>query len=210
MRKRIGFACIAMGIVCLLTAIGFVIYNGYEARYGEKNSQELLQNIQDRIQKAEQTEQTQPGDLPAETIPENDQEDTSRLMQTVPVGEYDSIGILSIPVLKLELPVLADWSYAKLKKSPCHYYGSCYEPDFVIAGHNYTSHFGRIRRLLPGDLVLFTDATGQVHCYEVVLLETLAATATEEMITSGFDLTLYTCTLGGSNRVTVRCKRVNP
>ena len=193
-----------MGIVCLLTAIGFVIYNGYEARYGEKNSQELLQNIQDRIQKAEQTEQTQPGDLPAETIPENDQEDTSRLMQTVPVGEYDSIGILSIPVLKLELPVLADWSYAKLKKSPCHYYGSCYEPDFVIAGHNYTSHFGRIRRLLPGDLVLFTDATGQVHCYEVVLLETLAATATEEMITSGFDLTLYTCTLGGSNRVTVR------
>ena len=199
-----------MGIVCLLTAIGFVIYNGYEARYGEKNSQELLQNIQDRIQKAEQTEQTQPGDLPAETIPENDQEDTSRLMQTVPVGEYDSIGILSIPVLKLELPVLADWSYAKLKKSPCHYYGSCYEPDFVIAGHNYTSHFGRIRRLLPGDLVLFTDATGQVHCYEVVLLETLAATATEEMITSGFDLTLYTCTLGGSNRVTVRCKRVNP
>ena len=199
-----------MGIVCLLTAIGFVIYNGYEARYGEKNSQELLQNIQDRIQKAEQTEQTQPGDLPAETISENDQEDTSRLMQTVPVGEYDSIGILSIPVLKLELPVLADWSYAKLKKSPCHYYGSCYEPDFVIAGHNYTSHFGRIRRLLPGDLVLFTDATGQVHCYEVVLLETLAATATEEMITSGFDLTLYTCTLGGSNRVTVRCKRVNP
>ena len=199
-----------MGIVCLLTAIGFVIYNGYEAQYGEKNSQELLQNIQDRIQKAEQTEQTQPGDLPAETIPENDQEDTSRLMQTVPVGEYDSIGILSIPVLKLELPVLADWSYAKLKKSPCHYYGSCYEPDFVIAGHNYTSHFGRIRRLLPGDLVLFTDATGQVHCYEVVLLETLAATATEEMITSGFDLTLYTCTLGGSNRVTVRCKRVNP
>ena len=210
MRKRIGFACIALGIACLLTAIGFVIYNGYEARYGEKNSQELLQNIQDRIQKAEQTEQTQPGDLPAETIPENDQEDTSRLMQTVPVGEYDSIGILSIPVLKLELPVLADWSYAKLKKSPCHYYGSCYEPDFVIAGHNYTSHFGRIRRLLPGDLVLFTDATGQVHCYEVVLLETLAATATEEMITSGFDLTLYTCTLGGSNRVTVRCKRVNP
>ena len=25
------------------------------------------------------------------------------------------------------------------------------------------------------------------------------------MITSGFDLSLYTCTPGGSNRVTVRC-----
>ncbi len=29
--------------------------------------------------------------------------------------------------------------------------------------------------------------------------------ARNEMITSGFDLSLYTCTPGGSNRVTVRC-----
>ena len=205
MRKRIGFACIAMGIVCLLTAIGFVIYNGYEARYGEKNSQELLQNIQDRIQKAEQTEQTQPGDLPAETIPENDQEDTSRLMQTVPVGEYDSIGILSIPVLELDLPVLTDWSYTKLKKAPCLYYGTCYGSDFVIAAHNYKAHFGRLSELQPGDLVIFTDVNGVVYCYEVVLVETLPKEATREMITSGFGLSLYTCTPGGGSRVTVRC-----
>jgi sortase A len=56
-------------------------------------------------------------------------------------------------------------------------------------------------------LVVFTDVTGIAHCYEVVLLETLAPTATEEMITSGFDLSLYTCTPGGNNRVTVRCRR---
>ena len=43
-----------------------------------------------------------------------------------------------------------------------------------------------------GDLVLFTDVAGQTHHYEVVLLETLPPTATEEMITSGFALSLYT------------------
>ena len=32
--------------------------------------------------------------------------------------------------------------------------------------------------------------------------------ATEEMITSGFDLSLYTCTTAGSSRVTVRCNVV--
>ena len=122
---------------------------------------------------------------------------------------YDSIGILSIPVLELELPVLTDWSYAKLKKAPCHYYGSCYEPNFVIAAHNYPSHFGRLSQLQPGDLIVFTNAVGEIYCYEVVLLETLLPSATEEMITSGFDLSLYTCTPGGSNRVTVRCRGVN-
>ena len=109
----------------------------------------------------------------------------------------------------MELPVLTDWSYEKLKKAPCHYYGSCYESDFVIAAHNFSSHFGRLSELQPGDLVLFTDVVGEIHCYEVVLLETLAPTATEDMIASGFDLSLYTCTPGGGNRVTARCRRVN-
>ena len=47
------------------------------------------------------------------------------------------------------------------------------------------------------------------HGYEVVLLETLPGNATEEMITSGFDLSLYTCTPGGASRVTVRCRAVS-
>ena len=62
---------------------------------------------------------------------------------------------------------------------------------------------------LPKDLILFTDIAGKVNCYEVVLLETLPGTATEEMITSGFDLSLYTCTPGGASRVTVRCNAVS-
>ena len=130
----------------------------------------------------------------------------------MPTGEikgYEYIGILSIPVLEVELPVLTDWSYAKLKVAPCLYHGNSYEPDFVIAAHNYQSHFGRLSRLQAGDLVVFTDVTGNIYYYEVILLETLAENATREMITSGFDLSLYTCTPGGGSRVTVRCKAVN-
>ena len=129
-------------------------------------------------------------------------------MATVKVDGYDCIGILSVPVLNLELPVLTDWSYAKLKRAPCHYYGTYYETDFVIAAHNYESHFGRLPELLAGDIVIFTDVNGVVYYYEVVLLETLPKDATKEMITSGFDLSLYTCTPGGANRVTVRCNAV--
>ena len=190
-----------LGVLCLLASVGFVIYNNLESRSGGEFSRVLLQDVQENMVATEPTEPQQTEEKTEEPILET----APREMLTVPAGEYESIGILSIPALELELPVLTDWSYEKLKKAPCHYYGSCYESDFVIAAHNYPSHFGRLEELQPGDLVLFTDAAGEVHGYEVVLLETLPPTATEEMITSGFALSLYTCTPGGSNRVTVRC-----
>ena len=204
MRKVLGVGCIILGLICLLIAIGFVVYNGREAEQAEKTSQALLQDVQINRHIVQPQEST-----PEETVAQIDPEPAPRQMQTVTVSGYESIGILTIPVLELELPVLTEWSYEKLKSAPCHYYGSCYEADFVIAAHNYPSHFGRLSQLQAGDLVIFTDVTGESYVYEVVLLETLEATATEEMISSGFDLSLYTCTLGGASRVTVRCKAIS-
>ena len=47
---------------------------------------------------------------------------------------------------------------------------------------------------------------GNVFRYEVVELETLMPTAIEEMTSGDWDLTLFTCTIGGGSRVTVRCE----
>ena len=206
MRKGFGVCCIILGICCLIAAVGFIAYNHWEEEQAQNTSKNILQDVQENILDNPQEESS----------PEEDDRDESleipvdipQEMLTTQVSGYDCIGVLSIPVLELELPVLTDWSYAKLKIAPCHYFGSYFEKDFVIAAHNYRSHFGRLAELQPKDLVLFTDISGTVYCYEVVLLETLPGNATEEMITSGFDLSLYTCTSGGSNRVTVRCNAV--
>ena len=193
MRKWMGMICVMLGVACLLGAIGFVIYNRWEGEQAAEITQSFLENVQHAIDDGVQN-MAPPEDVNAPTE-----------MATIPVDGYDSIGILSIPVLELDLPVLTDWSYTKLKKAPCLYYGTCYGTDFVIAAHNYKAHFGRLSELQPGDLVIFTDVNGVVYCYEVVLLETLPKEATREMITSGFGRSLYTCTPGGGSRVTVRC-----
>ena len=192
MRKWIGVICVFLGVLCILSAIGLVAYNRWEDMNAKDVAQDFLEDVQSIINE-EQSEQPLPNDTK---------------MATVEVDGYDCIGILSVPVLDLELPVLTDWSYAKLKKAPCHYYGSYYEKDFVIAAHNYKAHFGRLSELQAGDVVVFTDVSGTAHYYEVMILETLPKNATKEMITSGFDLSLYTCTLGGGSRVTVRCNAV--
>ena len=93
-----------------------------------------------------------------------------------------------------------------MKIAPCLYAGSIYRNDAVIAAHNYTSHFGRLAELSPGDLVQFTDVDGNVFTYEVAVQEVLDPRAREEMIASGFDLSLFTCTRGGVARFTLRCR----
>ena len=205
MRKWIGVICVFLGVVCILSSVGFVVYNRWEDQNAEGIAKDLLEDVQS-IMDEKQPEQP----LPADTVNlPDDPEKIPTEMATVKVDGYDCIGVLSVPVLDLELPVLTDWSYAKLKKAPCHYYGTYYEKDFVIAAHNYQSHFGKLSELQPKDLILFTDVSGTVYCYEVVLLETLPGNATEEMIASGFDLSLYTCTPGGASRITVRCNIIN-
>ena len=203
MRKGFGVCCIVLGICCLIASVGFIAYNHWEEENAQNASKNILQDVQENILDNTREESTSEDSDRDESvaIPV----DVPQEMLTTQVDGYDCIGVLSIPVLELDLPVLTDWSYAKLKIAPCHYFGSYYEKDFVIAAHNYRSHFGRLSELQPKDLVLFTDISGTVYCYEVVLLETLPGNATEEMITSGFDLSLYTCTPGGANRVTVRC-----
>ena len=198
MRKGFGICCIILGVCCLISSLGLIAYNRWEEEKAQDASKNILQDVQEN--------------MPEITREESKQDESEEISVDIPkkmlatqVDGYDCIGVLSIPVLELELPVLTDWSYAKLKIAPCHYFGSYYEKDFVIAAHNYQSHFGRLSELQPKDLILFTDISGTVYCYEVVLLETLPANATEEMITSGCDLSLYTCTPGGASRVTVRC-----
>ena len=47
---------IVLGIACLLTVIGFVACNSYEARNGEKSSQALLENVQASMSVSKQNE----------------------------------------------------------------------------------------------------------------------------------------------------------
>ena len=200
MSKKLGLFCLLLGVCCLISAVGLLVHNHLEENRADNASGSLLQEVQEIIITEDSQNET--------AVYENTVIDASKEMPVIQADGYNCIGVLSIPVLELELPVLTDWSYAKLKIAPCHYYGTYFGSDFVIAAHNYQSHFGRLPQLQPKDLVLFTDVSGTTHCYEVVLIETLPGNATEEMITSGFDLSLYTCTSGGSNRVTVRCNAV--
>ena len=204
-RKRRGRGLIAAGLVLMAAALLLAGWNFYdEYRAGAEAERVVSALLPD----------AEPGATPAATPPASTEPGATPTPTTQPdemptqaVDGYDYIGVLTIPALGLELPVMSTWGYARLRIAPCRYSGSAYESGFVIAAHNYSTHFGRLNGLAAGDSVTFTATDGSVFNYRVAEVLTLEPTAIEEMLDPAWDLSLFTCTLGGMTRVTVRCDR---
>ena len=122
-------------------------------------------------------------------------------MPTRRIDGIDYIAQISVPSLDLDLPIASSWTYETLKSTPCRYSGSAYSRDLVLLAHNYATHFGGIGQLEQGDQLILTDMDGNIFYYEANCVEVLPPTAVEEVIDSGFDLTLFTCTVGGKQRI---------
>ncbi|MGM9550206.1 MAG: sortase [Faecousia sp.] len=200
MRNKIGTVFMVLGAALILGALSLFLYNQEEASGGAQAAQELLPKLQDIIQ---QQEPEVGVNLPQALDP------SAYQMTEVEIDGYAYIGCLSIPSLGLELPVMSEWDYERLKIAPCRYTGSTKSDDLVLLAHNYTKHFGTLKNLVPGSEVYFTDMDDVISCYQVETVEILTPTAVEEMVAGDYDLTLFTCTYDGQNRVTVRCDRVS-
>ncbi len=196
MRKKTGIAFMTAGVLCIISAAVLLFYNSYENKNAQKSSAELMKSIVSVISENELKEHIE------------DPFDTE--MKTEKINGYDYIGYLYIAPYDLLLPVMSEWDYTRLKISPCRYYGSTKTDNLVIAAHNYTSHFGYLGKLKPGDSIIFTDMEGSESHYLVTLIEVLQPTDVEKVKDTGDDLILYTCTYRGVARVTVRCERINP
>ena len=195
-RSRLGTILIVLGVLAIAGA-GVVYWTVQREEHAAGAASEAaLQAIMEQIP---QTKPGTPSAAPDEAAPYRE--------TVLNVNGVDYLGYISFPSFGRELPVIANWNFNSLKAAPTRYTGSIATDDIVIAGHNYRSHFNILSRLEPGDLVVFTDASGNVIRYLVKKVEELSATAVEEMTAGAYDLTVFTCTYGGIARVTVRCDR---
>lgn len=201
MRKSPGIFCIVIGGVLLLAALGLYGYNRYEDAQAGAEAQVVVQDLEQKLEqtvsKAESTETSS-----------DSEEMLSPELPVVMLDGYDYIGVISIPAIDIKLPVMSDWSYPKLKISPCREFGSSRTDDLVIAAHNYESHFGKLGSVSVGDNVIFTDMDGVENHYIVQKTDILQPTDVDAVEHSGYDLVLYTCTYGGKTRITVFCDRI--
>lgn len=199
----------------IMSALLLFVHNRMEDRRAGEAVEQVMPEIRELItaKAAERgQEPEEETEAPAETETDAEAEEVVETeagkMTVEEIAGYGYIGILTIPSLGLDLPVMDECTDSNLTLAPCRYYGSLAEDNLVIAGHNYKQHFGYLSNVEVGDEVTFTDMDGTVHTYKVGTVEILAATAVDEMNNSEWELSLYTCTYSGSQRITVRCERV--
>ncbi len=195
-----GKLLMSTGLLLICAAIGLAVYNSQTDMNAKRFCEETVEQLREMTDDTDNT-QSEQTEIPDYVLnPDMD-------MPAAKIDDKRYIGILEIPYLGLELPVAGELSYPNLRKSPCRYKGSAYTDDMIIAAHNYQSNFGRLKNLHPGSSVRFIDIDGNIFDYTTIQTETLNSTAVEEMDAGDWDLTLFTCTIGGKTRVTVRCIR---
>ena len=201
-----GKGLIVGGLLLILAAFlltGYNLWRGYEAGV---SADAVLEEILPEMEE-EDPEQAGGGDVPADEIEYPDYVLNPQMDMPVKIVDGNAyVGVIKIPSRGKEFPVFNEWNYSNLKTAPCRYSGTAYLGNLVICAHNYRSHFGGIRTLGYGDEVIFTDMDGNAFHYKVMEIETLDPYAIEDMTAGDWDLTLFTCTLGGATRVTVRCE----
>ena len=179
MKNKNSLLLFGVGMAFIILGCCLIMYNSYEDKKAGIESKKVVEQIQDNP------------------------------VESVKIDNNEYIGIINIPTLNLELPVMSDWSYEKMKISPVRYYGSFETDDLVICAHSYKTFFRYIKNLVVGDILIFTDMGGNSYLYKVEVIENLGPTDIKEMIENEFDLTLFTCTSDSQNRVTVRLDRVD-
>ena len=213
MKKRVSFIVILIGIICILLAAGICLYNYYQSDRAYQNSQEILDEIKSDINKnstEKNTDDTSENLFDKYKKDKDSNSDTIKSRKIQYAGQTISYcGYVTIPKLNIELPVISEWSYPGLRLSPCRYIGTAEGDDLIIAAHNYSNHFGNIKDLGDDDEIIFTDCDGKQYDYSVTLMEFIPGRQPSEMEKQDgddWDITLFTCTLSGVSRVTIRAK----
>lgn len=214
---------ILVGVLLVLASVGLVSYNTYDSARAGMESDRVLDELEVLIQHNPIPVPThiQYIDVDADgnesvrdelvyVSPDDETQTVGQTIPTVQVDEWKYIGVLQIPSLRLTLPVLHKWDYSRLRIAPCRYYGSVYKHNLVIAGHNYSVHFSPVRSIRLGADVYFTDVYGTRYHYRVSKTETVQPDQVTYMVTTNgeWELTLFTCNLGGATRFACRCQLI--
>lgn len=201
MRHKISGILMGCGGLLVLAALVLFLYNQQEGLHAQKTAALVLPKLAAQVEAKQNAPASRPERERLPALPD------AQRMDTVTVDGYAYIGTLTIPALNLQLPVMDTWSEEQLKMTPCRYAGSVNGDDLVLMGHNYTYGFGQLGQLEVGQTLYFEDVNGVTTTYEVVRTDVLGASAVEEMVDGSSDLTLFTCTYDGRDRLTIRAER---
>lgn len=198
---KIYKAIFYMLLIAAIVVISMIVYKYGSNQKNEKESQEVVEAFSN--------------------IDFSNNEDESGSQIQLEYKGYKVIGIVKIPKINLEYPILEigdiDPENAKepMKLSVIKYWGESVNDygNLSIAGHNNKdgTMFGKTRKLEIGDIVEMTDLKGQTIQYSIYDIfvtdpnDVSILLPKDELIR---EVTLITCTNGNKQRLILKAKEI--
>ena len=153
------------------------------------------------MQEIKKEKESNPNDI--DVIQEIDQE----------IEGYKVVGIINIPKINIEYPILEKTNKESLKLSITKFYGEKINQigNVVLAGHNNLNNkmFGKMDKLENGDIIELTDSQMVTIKYEVFdkyIIDPNDISCIYPVDENSREVTLITCTNRDKNRLIVKAR----
>ena len=128
---------------------------------------------------------------------------------------YNVVGIINIPKLGIEFPILDITNDDSMKVSVTKFWGNNVNDigNFTIVGHNNLdgTMFSNTKKLKIGDEIVLTDLSGKTLKYRIFdkyIIEPNDVSCTEGVNKDQREVTLITCTNGRRNRLVIKANEI--
>lgn len=131
------------------------------------------------------------------------------------IGGYKVVGIINIPKIDIEYPILEKTNKESLKLSITKFYGEKINQkgNIVLAGHNNLNKtmFGKIKQLENGDIIELTDSqmvTVKYQVFDKYVIDPNDIDCIFPIEENTREVTLITCTNKDKNRLVVKAREI--
>lgn len=185
-------------LILAIVVIALIVKKHSERQLYEEKNQKIVQKFKDAITVHKQNEIV-------DEINENINE---------PIIEFEGykvIGIINIPKINLEYPILEETTKATMKISISRYWGKEINSlgNVSLAGHNNYdgTMFGKNKNLEIGDIIELTDLSNNTikyEIYDIFSTDPNDVTILQTTDSKIREVTLITCTNGRAERLIIK------
>lgn len=199
MKKRMLDICLLiMGLVIVIIVVLIAI------KYGNNMvNEKKMTNIVEYIKNA---------DL---QLPDANSIEEDNTVTEIEIDGYKVLGIIRIPKIDLEYPILNETTNVSMKKSITKFWGPELNEigNLTLAGHNNRdgTMFGKVKKLEIGDIIEIQDLyknTVQYQIFDMYVIEPNDVSCVKSVDPNAKEVTLITCTNGNKNRLITKAREI--
>lgn len=206
-KKALDIFIIIVGLIILVTIILIAI------KYGDsKANEQTMSNIVQQIKTADLEE------LSSVENKENEMPNEGSNIENiteVKIDGYTVLGIIRIPEIGLEYPILNETTNKSMKKSITKFWGPELNQigNLTLAGHNNYNGtmFGKVKKLEIGDIIEIEDLyknTVKYKIFDMYVIDPNDVSCVESVQPDTREVTLITCTNGNKNRLITKAREI--